>query len=42
MNAKILSGATVILCSMSMEESNIFSSDGEIREIAFTDTKIDC
>ena len=41
MRAEILGGATVILCRMSMEESKIFSSDGEIREMGFTDAKID-
>ena len=42
MKAKILGDVMVILCKMSMEESKLFSSDGEIREIEFTDAKIDC
>ena len=42
MKAEILCGATAILCRMSMDESKIFSFDGEIREMAFTSAKIDC
>ena len=42
MKAKILGGVTVIFCRMSMEGSKLFSSDGEIRKIAFTDSKTDC
>ena len=42
MKAGILGGATAILCRMSMEESKILSSDGEIREMAFTNANIGC
>ena len=42
MKAKIIGGVTVIFYRMDMEESKFIRSDGEIREIAFTDSKIDC
>ena len=42
MNTEILGGAAVILCKMSMEKSKLFNSDGETREMAFMNAKIDC
>ena len=42
MKVEILGGATAILYMISMEESKIFSSDSEIREMTFTNAKIDC